>query len=243
MESNPHHLTTVEALTKRHRELKTMLYKTRLCGYHFRQRCLHFKEHCYHAHGLTELRRHLPSGELVALRAELFNVKEALKRMNMRVLYNGKSKRFEMYKKREIELLKAIRSGQIVQLDCAADDDEEDGEDEGDNDIADPVAKAEASLRKSVGNLNLEDCRFVESIRHPSELYKFDMNKAIDSDDEDNLVKRRSRTRHDLMIVRPWQNEIMSDFMKVLFKESGETVLFRQTINNKYNEAGVPITW
>jgi hypothetical protein len=69
------------------------------------------------------------------------------------------------------------------------------------------------------------------------------MNRAIDSDDEVNLAKRKSRTRSDLAIVRPWQNEIMADFMKVLFKESGKTVLFHHTVQNKYNEAGVPITW
>lgn len=69
------------------------------------------------------------------------------------------------------------------------------------------------------------------------------MNKALDSDDEDNLIKRRSRTKYDLSIVRPWQNDIMSDFMKILFKESGSTVLFKQTITNKFNEAGVPLTW
>jgi hypothetical protein len=94
-----------------------------------------------------------------------------------------------------------------------------------------------------VGNLDLDDCKFVETINYPTELYKFDMNKAIDSDDEYNMVKRKSRTKDMLAIVRPWQNEIMADFLRLLFKEAGNNVLFRSTVTNKFNEAGVPITW
>ena len=41
-------------------------------------------------------------------------------------------------------------------------------------------------------------------INNPEELYKFDMNKVLDSDDEYNNVKRKSRTKGQLGIVRPW---------------------------------------
>ena len=46
-----------------------------------------------------------------------------------------------------------------------------------------------------MGNLNLEECKFIDTISSPEELYKFDMNKVLDSDDEYNNVKRRSRTK------------------------------------------------
>jgi len=61
-------------------------------------------------------------------------------------------------------------------------------------------------MRKSVVKLNLDECTILERIEEPSELQKFDMNKALDSDDEYNMVKRRSRTKAELAIVRPWQN-------------------------------------
>lgn len=70
------------------------------------------------------------------------------------------------------------------------------------------------------------------------------MNKVLDSEDEYNVIKRRSRTKAQLAIVRPWQNKIMAKFLLKLFEEAGEdTVLQRSTVNNKYNEAGVPLTW
>ena len=98
-------------------------------------------------------------------------------------------------------------------------------------------------MRKSVVKLNLDECTILERIEETSELQKFDMNKALDSDDEYNMVKRRSRTKAELAIVRPWQNQIMSDFLDMLFKEADENILMRTTVMAKYNEAGVPITW
>jgi hypothetical protein len=89
----------------------------------------------------------------------------------------------------------------------------------------------------------LDECRIIEEIKDAGLLHRFDMNKALDSDDEYNLVKRRSRTKPDLAIVRPWQNEIMATFMKQLFEEAGDRVLLRSYVLDKYNEAGVPITW
>jgi hypothetical protein len=35
----------------------------------------------------------------------------------------------------------------------------------------------------------------------------------------------------------------MADFLEMLFQEAGETVLTRQAVMDKFNEAGVPITW
>ena len=69
------------------------------------------------------------------------------------------------------------------------------------------------------------------------------MNKLLDSDDEYNCVKRRSRTKAQLAIVRPWQNQIMADFLQILWAEAGDNILTRQNVMDKYNEAGVPITW
>ena len=87
--------------------------------------------------------------------------------------------------------------------------------------------KEEQKLKRSVGNLNLEECKFLEEITDSSELYKFDMNKVLDSDDEYNTVKRKARTKPMLAIVRPWQNKIMADFLEMLFKEAGDAVLTR----------------
>jgi hypothetical protein len=73
---------------------------------------------------------------LTSLRAQLFNVKQALKTMGMRVLLNGKSKRYEMYKSRDIEILMALRSGKEVTPDLiggGADDEEDEGEEEDGN--------------------------------------------------------------------------------------------------------------
>jgi hypothetical protein len=69
------------------------------------------------------------------------------------------------------------------------------------------------------------------------------MNKALYSDDEYNVVKRRSRTKGELVVVRPWQNLIMANFLKMLFEEAGEIILTRSSVMGKFNEAGVPITW
>jgi hypothetical protein len=61
-------------------------------------------------------------------------------------------------------------------------------------------------LKRSVFNLDLEKSTLIEKIEEKEQLYKFDMNKALDSDDEYNMVKRRSRTKPMLLIIRPWQN-------------------------------------
>ena len=62
----------------------------------------------------------------------------------------------------------------------------------------------EQKLKRSVGNLNLDECTILETLEDPDLLHKFDMNKVLDSDDEYNQVKRRSRTKYQLSIVRPW---------------------------------------
>ncbi len=62
----------------------------------------------------------------------------------------------------------------------------------------------DGNIKRSVRNLNLDECVIVTKIHHPSELHKFDMNHVLDSEDEVNTVKRRPRTKTDLAIVRPW---------------------------------------
>ena len=79
----------------------------------------------------------------------------------------------------------------------------------------------------------IDDCKIIERIEWASTLNKFDMN----------LVKRKSRTKPELNIVRPWQNIIMVNFLKKLFEEAGERVLLKSEVLEKYNESGVPITW
>jgi hypothetical protein len=68
----------------------------------------------------------------------------------------------------------------------------------------------------------LDECTIIETIDDPDMLHRFDMNKLLDSEDEVNTVKRRSRTKAQLAIVRPWQNKIMARFLTKLFDEAGE---------------------
>ena len=62
----------------------------------------------------------------------------------------------------------------------------------------------------------------LETLEDSDMLHRFDMNKMLDSEDEVNTVKRRSRTRAQLAIVRPWQNKIMASFLTKLFEDAGE---------------------
>jgi len=84
-----------------------------------------------------------------------------------------------------------------------------------------PQPSAEQKLKRSVGNLNLEECTILDTIEDPDMLHRFDMNKVLDSDDEVNMVKRKSRNRAQLAIVRPWQNKMMARFLLRLFEEAG----------------------
>ena len=107
-----------------------------------------------------------------------------------------------------------------------------------------PHLLAEQKLKRSVGNLNLDECTILETLDDPDMLHRFDMNKVLDSDDEVNTVKRKARNRAQLAIVRPWQNKMMARFLLKLFEEAGpDRVLQKTTVINKYNQAGVPITW
>ena len=239
-----------DALTQRYRHLKVKLRKTHLCGFYFRQRCLHFKEHCYHAHGHSDLVR-MSSHQILALRQELFNIKQTLGTMKNTVLFNEKSKRFEIYKSKDFNKLREIRAGGTAADGSSLEQGEdvaengEDNEEEAEEGEEAKVLQVDPlkAMKRSLGNLNLDDCRIIERIEWASTLNKFDMNKALDSDDEGNLVKRKSRTKPELNIVRPWQNTIMVNFLKKLFEEAGERVLLKSEVLEKYNESGVPITW
>ena len=166
--------------------------------------------------------------------------------LSNQVLYNQKSKRYEIYKTKDLERLKALnKEGGVLEVI------EEDNEgDEGEEIIeGQPTNAAKTGedkrpvLKKSVINLCLEECELVKEIEEPSLLFKFDMNKVLDADDVYNMVKRKPRTKGDLAIVRPWQNKVMANFLAQLFKEAGDQVLQKTTVINKFNEAGVPLTW
>ena len=51
------------------------------------------------------------------------------------------------------------------------------------------------------------------------------MNKALESDDDYNIAKRKSRTKVQLAVVRPWQNTVMVQFLERLFREAGAFIL------------------
>lgn len=121
------------------------------------------------------------------------------------MLYNSAQKRFEIYKTKDIEILKKINAGETI-ANIADDNDEGEEEEEQTEQINTEEVKTskEYKIKKSVGNLNLDECKFIETISSREELYKFDMNKVLDSDDEYNNVKRRSRTKGMLAVIRPW---------------------------------------
>lgn len=216
----------------RYRHLKQRLHKTHYCGFHFRQRCLRFREHCEHAHGFEDLVR-LPPAEVLALRQELFNLKQRLGIMQNTVLFNEKSKRYEIYKTEAFNRLRQLK-GQAVEDEEANQEEEEDEEDK---------AEELRAMKKSLANLNLDECQVLDRIDDASDLYKFDMNKALDSEDEYNVAKRRPRTKPELAIVRPWQNKVMARFLSMLLEEAGDMWLTRDWVLNRYKESGVPITW
>ena len=75
------------------------------------------------------MRRDLESGEMLRLKMELFNLRQILNRTKQSVLYNPKSKRWEIYKKKDLNMLRAIMRGEQIQIQGDNDDeaDEEDG--------------------------------------------------------------------------------------------------------------------
>ena len=60
------------------------------------------------------MKRDLSSGELLALKMELFNLRHILNRNKQSVLYNPKSKRYEIYKNKDLNMLRAIMRGEQV---------------------------------------------------------------------------------------------------------------------------------
>lgn len=70
------------------------------------------------------------------------------------------------------------------------------------------------------------------------------INKAIDSDDEENLsVPRVPVDKEWRCNRRKFQNEVMKEMLQLLFKEHPDTILFKHTVIKKFNEASVPLTW
>ncbi|CDW90021.1 3-5 exonuclease family protein [Stylonychia lemnae] len=229
-------------LNTRQRIIEQKLRKTTLCNFYFRQRCLSSAEKCQNAHGLSELVR-MDSDELLQLKKEQFNIKVLLNKLKFHILYNGKSRRFEHYKVTEIRKLRqklAQEKGEIntIENNAVEQDDEEEVEEGGNNEEIKDEFK---SIKKSVQNLNLDECKFLEWIYNKQDLHKFEMILLQDS--SINNVKRKPRTKAELEIVRPWQNKIMASFLTKLFKESDKEYMLRSTVIRKYNESGVPITW
>ena len=77
------------------------------------------------------------------------------------------------------------------------DDEQEGGEEEGGK-------TDEAYIKRSVRNLNLDQCTIVKWIGFREELHKFEMTKVLSEEDPANDVKRMPRTKAELDIVRPW---------------------------------------
>jgi hypothetical protein len=117
-------------LVNRYIELREQNMKTHLCVYYFRQRCLKTAERCSYSHGLEDLRR-MPSEKLLEIRQEIFNIKVKLRKMRFVVLFNFKSRKYEIYKTRDIERLRAQKTKEyqgIEEEDKGVDLDEDDDE-------------------------------------------------------------------------------------------------------------------
>jgi len=56
-------------------------------------------------------------------------------------------------------------------------------------------------------------------------------------------AKRKSRSKPELEVVRPWQNRIMATFLKETIQEGGKGYALKSTVLRKLNEYAVPITW
>lgn len=75
----------------------------------------------------------------------------------------------------------------------------------GERKLKEGARKDVIEIKRSVRNLNLEECTIFEWIGNKQILQNFhDMNKLFIEDDEINSVKRRPRTKPELEIVRPW---------------------------------------
>ena len=192
---------------------------------------------CENAHGISELNRSLTSDEVLELRKELYEVKQALNKIIYRVLYNPKSKRVEHYKISELSKLKGKggKANQVV------------GEAENLNDVEEAddgqEGEEEERVKKSIQNLNLEECIFYDNLRTKYELHRFDINKILGAYDEVNDMKRKPRNKGELAIIRPWQNEIMTKFLELVLRESQNGYLHKSSVMKKFNEAAMPITW
>ena len=60
---------------------------------------------------------------------ELFNIRQILGKSTQSVLYNPKSKRYEIYKNKDLNMLRAILRGEQVQIQDINADDEAEEED------------------------------------------------------------------------------------------------------------------
>jgi hypothetical protein len=58
------------------------------------------------------MKRDLKSADLLALKMELFNIRQILNRNSQSVLFNPKSKRYEIYKMKDLNILRAIMRGE-----------------------------------------------------------------------------------------------------------------------------------
>ena len=88
-------------------------------------------KNCDYAHGFWDMKRDLKSAELLALKMELFNIRQILNRSSQSVLFNPKSKRYEIYKNKDLNILRAIMRGESVQIaggNVDEDDEEEDAD-------------------------------------------------------------------------------------------------------------------
>lgn len=122
--------TNTDDLVKRYHLLKSLLAKQHFCGYHFRQRCLHYKEQCEHAHGFSDMKRLYTSQEVLAMKMELFNLKVLLSKADHILLFNPKSKKYEIFKKKDLDKLRALKNGEEVDLADNIEEEEDDAPDE-----------------------------------------------------------------------------------------------------------------
>jgi hypothetical protein len=85
--------------------------------------------------------------------------------MKLCALYNGASKRFEIYKVKEIEILKRINAGETIDTIADDNDEAEEDDDAGDQPVTTEEVKSKVpKIKKSVTNLNLSDCKILQNL-------------------------------------------------------------------------------
>jgi len=78
----------------------------------------------------------------------------------------------------------------------------------------------ENNLKASLKTLDLDKYPPLDNLEDARQLLKFDIAKCLEVLAEVNKIKRVSRNAKERDILKPWQDTLMSNFLKLLIKEA-----------------------